>query len=73
MANKRVTTVGLDHYAMEDAARLIDGIRALGTKASRDELVRALIWGTSAPQAVGMISAYIMHAHERETGGPGRM
>ena len=66
MAKERVTTVGLDRAAAEDAARLVEDLRGIGTKTSRDELVRALVWGVTAPQAVGMISAYIMHTKARE-------
>jgi hypothetical protein len=68
MGKERVTTVGLDRAAAEDAKALLAELRALGTKTSRDELVRALVWGTTAPQAAGMIMAYIMHTETHDAG-----
>lgn len=67
MANQRVTTVGLDRAAAADAEKLIGAMKRLGTKTSRDELVRALVWGVTAPQAAGMVSAYIMHTSSQST------
>lgn len=71
MAERRYTTVRLDSYAVEDADKLRAQMRALGAKSSRDELVRALLWGITGPQAAGIVSAYIMHVETRtEDGNP---
>lgn len=66
MAKERVTTAGLDRAAVENSTRLITEMRRLGTRTSRDELIRALVWGVTAPQAIGMLSAYIMYAEARD-------
>lgn len=66
MTKERVTTVGLDRAAADDAARLVDDLRGLGTETSREQLVRALVWGTTPPQAAGIIAAYIMYTKARE-------
>jgi hypothetical protein len=39
-------------------------MRREGANTSRDELIRVLLWGVTAPQAVGMLSAYIKHAED---------
>jgi hypothetical protein len=63
MANASTTQARLDAAAAEDARRLIEEMQGEGTEVSRDKLVRALLWGVTAPQAVGMLRAYIAHAH----------
>jgi hypothetical protein len=63
MAKAAYTTVRLDAGAAEDADRLLSQLRRdIGVKSSRDLIVRALLWGVTAPQAAGMLSAYIKHA-----------
>lgn len=62
MAKPSTTQARLDDAAVEDAKRLLQAMRQEGTDVSRDKLVRALLWGVSAPQAVGMLRAYIAHA-----------
>jgi hypothetical protein len=69
MAGDQITTVRLDGPAREDMERLITALRRdIGVKTVRDEIVRALIWGVSPPQAAGMLAAYIKHAEKRRTG-----
>jgi hypothetical protein len=63
MAKPAYTTVRLDGPAAHDADELLAQLRRdIGVKASRDLIVRALIWGVTAPQAAGMLAAYIKHA-----------
>ena len=63
------TTVRLDPAAVEDAERLRAGMRAEGVKTlSRDEVVRALVWGVTPPQAVGMLRAYNEHTERVRRG-----
>jgi hypothetical protein len=64
MAKPSYTSARLDRGAVEDANRLLAAMRREGAKASRDEIIKVLLWGVSAPQAVGMLSAYIKHADE---------
>jgi hypothetical protein len=61
MAKPSYNTTRLDDAAVEDAKRLLAAMRREGTESSRDKLVRALLWGVTAPQAVGMLRAYIAH------------
>lgn len=67
MAKASYTTARLDAAAADDAARLLAGMRREGARASRDEIIKVLLWGVTAPQAVGMLHAYIVHA-ERSSG-----
>ncbi len=62
MAKPSYNTARLDDAAVEDARRLLAEMRREGTETSRDKVVRALLWGVTAPQAVGMLRAYIAHA-----------
>lgn len=62
MAKTSYTSARLDNAAVEDASRLLAEMRAEGTDTSRDKLIKALLWGITGPQAVGMHRAYIMHA-----------
>lgn len=62
MAKPSYNTARLDDAAVEDAKRLLAAMRREGTDTSRDKVVRALLWGVTAPQAVGMLRAYIAHA-----------
>jgi hypothetical protein len=62
MAKMSYTSARLDNAAVEDASRLLDEMRGAGTDTSRDKLIKALLWGVTAPQAVGMHRAYVMHA-----------
>jgi hypothetical protein len=62
MAKPSYTTARLDAAAVDDATRLLTEMRREGAKTSRDELIRMLLWGVTAPQATGMLSAYIRHA-----------
>jgi hypothetical protein len=62
MAKKSYTTARLDGATADDASRLLQEMRREGAKTSRDEIVRVLLWGVTAPQAVGMLRAYIAHA-----------
>jgi len=71
MAKVRYTTTRLDPAAVEDATRLLKAMREEGARSSRDEIIRALLWGVTAPQAVGMLAAYIRHA-ERTSDENGR-
>lgn len=65
MATTKLTTVRLDAAAVGDAERLIHELRRdIGVKTSRDLMVRALLWGISAPQVAGVLSAYIKHAED---------
>ena len=67
----KTTTIRLDAAAVEDAERLRAGMRAEGVNTlSRDEVVRALVWGVTPAQAVGMLRAYIAHI-ERVRRGEG--
>jgi hypothetical protein len=71
MAKPSYTTARLDGAAVDDAARLLGEMRREGAKTSRDEIIKVLLWGVTAPQAVGMLSAYIKHAEEpSDRGGP---
>jgi hypothetical protein len=63
MAPKTYTTVRLDSPARDNADRLRAALRSeSGLRTSRDEIVRALVWGVTPPQAAGMLSAYVKHA-----------
>jgi hypothetical protein len=62
MAKPSYTSARLDDAAVEDAKRLLAEMRREGTETSRDKIVRALLWGVTSPQAVGMLRAYIAHA-----------
>jgi hypothetical protein len=62
MAKSSYTTARLDATAVNDATRLLAKMRREGAKTSRDEIIRVLLWGVTAPQATGMLSAYIRHA-----------
>jgi hypothetical protein len=62
MAKLSYTSARLDGGAVEDARHLMAAMRREGAKTSRDEIIRALLWGVTAPQAVGMLAAYIKHA-----------
>jgi hypothetical protein len=77
MAKAVYTTVRLDAAGRHDAERLLNQLRRdMGVKTSRDLIVRALLWGVSAPQAAGILSAYIKHAEtasEGEHWGVGRL
>lgn len=65
MASDHFTTVRLDDPARDDAMRLIAALRREnGIRTSRDEIVRALVWGVTPPQAAGMLAAYIKHAEK---------
>jgi hypothetical protein len=66
MAKPSYTSARLDRGAVEDARRLLAAMRREGAKASRDEIIKVLLWGVSAPQATGMLSAYIKHAEESQ-------
>jgi hypothetical protein len=60
MASDRGKTVRIDDTASENAKRLIDGMKRYGVDGSREQLVRALLWGVTAPQAAGIVSAFIL-------------
>jgi hypothetical protein len=62
MAKLSYTSARLDGGAVEDARRLLTAMRREGARTSRDEIIRVLLWGVTAPQAVGMLSAYIKNA-----------
>lgn len=62
MANDRSKSVGINEIAGENSARLLDEMKLYGVDASREQLVRALLWGVTAPQAAGMVSAFILDA-----------
>jgi|GEM_PF-4324563 len=62
MAKQSYTTARLDAATVGHANRLLTEMRREGAKASRDEIIKALLWGVTAPQAVGMLAAYIKHA-----------
>jgi hypothetical protein len=62
MAKTSYTSARLDNAAVEDASRLMAEMRREGIDTSRDKIIRALLWGVTAPQAVGMHRAYIAHA-----------
>jgi hypothetical protein len=67
MANDGGTSARLDESAVADADRLLAQLRQdIGIRTSRDELLRVLVWGVTAPQAAGMHRAYIKHAASRE-------
>ena len=65
-SGSRVTTVGLDPLAAANAQRLLADMVEEGTESSRDQLVKALLWGVSAPLATGMVRAYIAHTSRAE-------
>jgi hypothetical protein len=62
MAKQSYTSARLDGTAVDDARRLLAEMRREGTDTSRDKIIRALLWGVTAPQAVGIHRAYIAHA-----------
>jgi hypothetical protein len=62
MAQSNITTVRLDGSARSDIDTLLAALRKeSGQRTSRDEIVRALVWGVTPAQAAGMLSAYIKH------------
>ncbi len=67
MAKSSYTTARLDAAAVDDAARMLAEMRLEGARTSRDEIIKVLLWGVTAPQAVGMLRAYIAHV-ERSSG-----
>jgi hypothetical protein len=57
------TTIRIDAVSKNAVDQLKAGLRREnGLKASRDEIVAALVRGVSAPQVAGMLTAYIKHA-----------
>lgn len=63
MANDQKTpSVRINEIAAENAARLLDELRLYGVDTSREKLVRALLWGVTAPQSAGMVSAFILES-----------
>ena len=63
MAKTDTTTVRLDGPARSDVDKLLSSLRKeSGLRTSRDEIVRALVWGVTPAQAAGMLLAYIKHA-----------
>lgn len=62
MANDRSKSVGITETAGENSTRLLDEMRLYGVDTSREKLVRALFWGVTAPQAAGMVAAFILDA-----------
>ncbi|MFI5004026.1 MAG: hypothetical protein ACHQE6_03335 [Solirubrobacterales bacterium] len=71
MANDRSKTVGINEIAAKNAIRLLDEMKLYGVDTSREKLVRALFWGVTAPQAAGMVAAFILDA-ERSGQEPSR-
>ncbi len=71
MANDRSKSVGITEIAGENRARLLEEMKLYGVDTSREKLVRALFWGVTAPQAAGMVSAFILDA-ERLGSEPSR-
>jgi hypothetical protein len=71
MANDRSKSVGITEIAAENSTRLLDEMKRYGVDTSREKLVRALFWGVTAPQAAGMVSAFISDA-ERSGREPSR-
>jgi hypothetical protein len=62
MAKPSVTTIRLDPEAVHALDRLIVGVAAThGHRTARDELMRALAFGVTVPQAFGMLAAYNLH------------
>lgn len=62
MANDRSKSVGINEIAAENSIRLLEEMKLYGVDTSREKLVRALFWGVTAPQAAGMVSAFILDA-----------
>jgi hypothetical protein len=65
MTNTSSKSARLDSAAVADAERLLAEMRREGADTSRDKLIRVLLWGVTAPQAVGMLSAFIRNAEAR--------
>jgi hypothetical protein len=66
MTKPSYTTARLDSAAVKDADGLLGQLRRdIGIKTSRETIIRALLWGVTAPQAAGMLAAYIKHAEGR--------
>jgi hypothetical protein len=65
MTKSSYTTVRLDKASVGEADSLLSELgRDIGVRVSRDVLMRALVWGVTAPQASGMIAAYIRHTEK---------
>jgi hypothetical protein len=63
MANdQKFPNVRLNENAAENAVRLLDDMGLYGVDTSREKLVRAILWGVTAPQAAGMVSAFILES-----------
>jgi hypothetical protein len=62
MANDRSKSVGITETAAENSSLLLEEMKLYGVDASREKLVRALLWGVSAPAAAGIVTAFIMDA-----------
>jgi hypothetical protein len=60
--NNADPSVRINETAAENATRLLDEMRLYGVETSREKLVRALFWGVTAPQAAGMVSAFILES-----------
>ncbi len=69
MAPTGIRSARLDAAAVADADRLLAEMRREGVDASRDRIIRVLLWGVTAPQASGMLAAYIRHAQARSDAG----
>lgn len=62
MAKTARTTVRLDAFARDSMKSLQASMEAdHGVKASRDDIVSALVFGTTSAQALGMLIAFNKH------------
>jgi hypothetical protein len=60
--DQKTPSVRINEIAAENAAQLLDEMGLYGVDTSREKLVRALLWGVTAPQAAGMVSAFILES-----------
>lgn len=67
MASERISTVRLDEATKAKLGKLKAALRKEnGLLNSREQIVRALICGTTSAQASGMVTAYIKHAEDED-------
>jgi hypothetical protein len=65
MAPTRISTVRLDEATKGKLSDLKTSLRKEnGLMNSREQIVRALIWGITPAQVSGMLTAYIKHAED---------
>lgn len=67
MAEPKKTTVKVRPFVLEPLKELQDAVaRDFGVPSKQDEMVGALITGTTVAQAVGMLQAYVRDTKVRD-------